>query len=90
VLSYLCAGRPILLSAPSDNLAAKTVLSAGAGIVVRPGDTDRFLEAAQQLRRTATLREQLGISGRRYANSKFDVSVISRRFEEIFKNTQKE
>ena len=36
VLSYLCAGRPIVLAAPSSNLAASIVKEAGAGIVVEP------------------------------------------------------
>jgi colanic acid biosynthesis glycosyl transferase WcaI len=38
VLSYLCAGRPILLAAANSNLAAETVRRANAGIVVDPAD----------------------------------------------------
>ena len=34
VPSYMCAGRPILLAAPKENLAARTVARANAGIVV--------------------------------------------------------
>jgi hypothetical protein len=40
VLSYLCAGRPIVLSAPRENLAAKIIARAGAGKVV-PADDSR-------------------------------------------------
>ena len=31
VLSYLCAGRPIVLCAPAENLASRTLLEAEAG-----------------------------------------------------------
>jgi hypothetical protein len=31
ILSYLCAARPIVLSAPAENLASRTVTAAGAG-----------------------------------------------------------
>jgi len=35
-LSYLCAGRPIVLAATAENLAAKIVQALGPGIVVAP------------------------------------------------------
>jgi colanic acid biosynthesis glycosyl transferase WcaI len=38
VLTYLCAGRPLLLVVPPENLAARIVSENGAGIVVPPGD----------------------------------------------------
>ena len=48
VLSYLCAGRPIVLSAPKDNLAAQILEQSGAGIVVEPGDVSGFREAVSR------------------------------------------
>ena len=36
VLTYLCAGRPLLGALPADNLAARVVTQSGGGIVVPP------------------------------------------------------
>jgi hypothetical protein len=36
VQPYLCAGRPILLAAPAENLAARIVARENAGLVVHP------------------------------------------------------
>ena len=49
VLSYFCAGRPVLLAVPRENLAAKIVVESGAGLVVEPSDVAGFCRAAQQL-----------------------------------------
>ena len=38
VLSYLCAGRPILLSAPPSNLSVRLVEKAAAGLCVPAGN----------------------------------------------------
>jgi colanic acid biosynthesis glycosyl transferase WcaI len=84
ILSYLCAGRPILLSAPKENLAARTVLRANAGIVVDPGDEAGFLAAAAQLRADPHMRAIMGASGRAYADRTFDLSSITDKFEMVF------
>ncbi|HYZ23691.1 MAG TPA: glycosyltransferase family 4 protein [Rhodopila sp.] len=83
VQSYLCAGRPILLAAPRENLAARTVIRANAGIVVDPDDTEGFLAAAAELRADPHLREQLGANGRAYAERVFDVERITDAFEQV-------
>ena len=84
ILSYLCAGRPILLSAPKENLAARTVLRANAGIVVDPGDEAGFLAAADQLRADPHMRAVMGANGRAYADRTFDLSSITDKFETVF------
>jgi colanic acid biosynthesis glycosyl transferase WcaI len=83
VQSYLCAGRPILLAAPRDNLAARTVIRAGAGIVVNPDDTEGFLAAAAKLRADPHLRVQMGANGRAYAERAFDLERIADAFERV-------
>src|SRR4029077_2561118 len=50
VLSYLCAGRPILLSAPPSNLSVRLVEKAGAGFCVSAGCSQAFVAAADRLR----------------------------------------
>jgi colanic acid biosynthesis glycosyl transferase WcaI len=83
VQSYLCAGRPILLAAPRENLAARTVVRANAGIVVEPDDTEGFVAAAAKLRADAHLRAMLGANGRAYAERVFDLERIADVFEEV-------
>ena len=69
VLSYLCAGRPILLTAPKENLAARIVERANAGIVVDPADATGFLAAALRLRDEPQLCATMGANGRAYART---------------------
>lgn len=87
VLSYLCAGRPILLAAPKENLAARTVLRANAGIVVNPDDEAGFMAAADRLRSDPLLCAELGANGREYAERVFDISRITDRFETVLSMT---
>jgi colanic acid biosynthesis glycosyl transferase WcaI len=81
VQSYLCAGRPILLAAPSENLAARVVARENAGIVVAPDGSD-FMAAAIRLRHDNELRAEQGANGRAYAERAFDMIKIVDAFEE--------
>jgi colanic acid biosynthesis glycosyl transferase WcaI len=83
VLSYLCAGRPILLAADQENLAARIVVRAQAGIVVQPDDEHKFIEAALQLLHNPN-RMKLGKNGRKFAQDNFDIGKIAQRFEVTF------
>ena len=70
VLTYLCAGRPVVGAIPEENLAARTLRRAGAGAVVEPGDHAAFVaalkyylgdpeERARRARRLGTRAESL-------------------------------
>jgi len=83
VQSYLCAGRPILLAAPKENLASRTVTIARAGIVVDPSDEAGFLTAAHRLKEDPILRQELGANARAYAEATFDIRTIANRFEAL-------
>jgi glycosyltransferase involved in cell wall biosynthesis len=85
VLSYLCAGRPVLLAVPKENLAAKIVVECGAGLVVEPTDLEGFCAAAKRLIQSPQLREELGRAARHYAEANFDIRRIGDRFEAILK-----
>jgi glycosyltransferase involved in cell wall biosynthesis len=87
VLSYLCAQRPILLAAPEENLASKTVRSVCAGMVANPEDIEGWLAAAAQLEADAALRERLAGAGRSYAETNFDIARVTDRFEALFAAT---
>ena len=84
VLNYLCAGRPVLLSAPVDNLAVRVVEEAAAGICVPAEDRDSFMQAAVRLRNESQTCLKLGRAGRAYAERAFNISAIADRFEGIF------
>jgi colanic acid biosynthesis glycosyl transferase WcaI len=83
VLSYLCAGKPILLSAPQSNLAARIIRQAQAGIVVDPNEPAAFIESAHLLRASPEMRRRLGENGRAYAERTFDVGRITDAFERV-------
>jgi colanic acid biosynthesis glycosyl transferase WcaI len=84
VLSYLCAGRPVILAAPPENLAARVLVDAEAGAVVEAGDRQGVIDAARRLYGDAALRTRSGAAGRAYAEKNFDVPAVARRFEAAF------
>lgn len=84
VLTYLCAKRPLLLSVPPENLAARIVDDNKAGIIVSPADTESFVEKAVELANDDDLRRQLAENCRRYAEKNFDINTIAERFEGVF------
>lgn len=81
VLTYLAAGRPILASIPLQNLAARTILRAKAGLVTPPGSIAAMLGNAQKLLDDDGLRQELGSNGRAHAEAHFDIEHIAARFE---------
>ncbi|MCC9654436.1 glycosyltransferase family 4 protein [Rhodopirellula halodulae] len=80
VLAYLCAERPLLLSVPLDNLAARTVSRAKAGSVHAPDDEDAFVNSAIELLNNESKRRQLGCNARSYAQTKFNIKEITDQF----------
>jgi colanic acid biosynthesis glycosyl transferase WcaI len=83
VLSYLCAGRPLIAAIPEANLAARLIEREKAGIVTAPGDLAGFAAAADRLVQNASLRLQFGKNGLDYAQRSFDIGRIADRFEAV-------
>lgn len=83
VLSYMCAGRPIVLSAPKENLSAKIVGDSGSGLVVEPDDPVAFATAVSSLLNDSAAMEKASKSARRYAEKHFKVEEIASKFETI-------
>jgi glycosyltransferase involved in cell wall biosynthesis len=83
VLSYLCAGRPTLLSIPENNLASKIITEAEAGLAASPDDKIDFLKKARAFYENEDMRYNFGIAARAYAELNFDIEHISRLFEDI-------
>jgi len=84
VLTYMCAGRPILAAISAENLAARTLLAASAGMIADPEDAQAFCGLARRLIYDEERRLQLGAAALDYARANFNINTIGRRFEEIF------
>ena len=84
VLSYLCSSRPILVSAPAKNLAARIVDRSNAGLVVDPRDADAFIRAAGVLFDDHTRREEMGRRGSSFAMKNFSIGNVANNFEGVF------
>ncbi len=82
-LTYLCAGRPTLLSAPLANQAARLLVSTGSGIAVPPQRDDLLCQAANCLRQDSDLCITMGNNARRYALENFEMDRIGTEFLEI-------
>ena len=83
VLNYLCAGRPVLLAAPHENLAARIVGAEGCGLTVEPEDRDGWLAAADALLGDEARRTVAGDAARRYAERHFVLAAVADRFEAV-------
>jgi colanic acid biosynthesis glycosyl transferase WcaI len=85
VLAYLCAGRPIVLSAPSDNQASRMVQAAAAGAVVAPGDSEALVAAVTHYLTNPDAATAAGRAGRAFAERTFDIDGIAARFDEVLR-----
>lgn len=83
ILSYLCAGRPIVLSAPPENLAFRIVNESQAGMSIPAHDRDGFIAAVRSFLDDPEARASAGRQGRAYAERAFDIKAIGDRFEGI-------
>jgi len=84
VLSYFCAGRPLILAAPRNNHAAAVVEEAGAGVVVSPDREEELVSAAKNLIENPELRDRYAGNARAYANRSFKIANIADRFVDLF------
>jgi glycosyltransferase involved in cell wall biosynthesis len=85
VLTYHCAGRPMLLAVPLENLSAKIVQNNKTGIVVSPGDTEGFLDGAVRLASDPEGRQSMATNARKYAERAFAIESITDQFEQVLK-----
>jgi glycosyltransferase involved in cell wall biosynthesis len=83
VLTYLCAGRPLLLAAPEINLAATIIERSCSGFVADPDRPEEFVAAAMRLAADTGLRSSLAANARRYAEREFEITRLAQRFEAI-------
>ena len=86
VLTYLCTNRPLLLSVPLQNLAARMIEENRAGLVAPAGDNEAFVESAFRLYRDSEMRQEMGGNGIKYARNQFDILKITDRFEQLMES----
>jgi colanic acid biosynthesis glycosyl transferase WcaI len=84
VLAYMAAGKPILAAIPADNLAARTISTASAGMTVDPEDLSELRRLARSLIEDEDRCRRFGAAGLAYARANFDINSIAARFENIF------
>lgn len=80
VLTYLSAGRAVLLVSPQENLAAQKVLASAGGVVISDTRTGTLVNAVQDLAGNLVKTKQFGSNGRRYAEKEFNIASIRDRF----------
>lgn len=83
-LAYLCAGRAVLIAAPSSNEAARLVKRARAGVVVSPDDPKSLIDAAERLISNKRLCAEYGSNARAYAERTFAIEGIAAKFVSVF------
>ncbi len=90
VLTYHCAGRPLLAALPTSNLAARVITRAGSGLVCDPTRPDTFVAAAERLLDDGSLRRVMGQRARVYAEDAFDIRRIADRFQSVIGQAMRE
>jgi glycosyltransferase involved in cell wall biosynthesis len=83
ILSYLCAQRPLLLSLPPENQAARLVRSSNSGLIASPDDRNTWTSSARHLIQDKAHRDLMGANGRAYAEVNFEFKKIASQFLKV-------
>jgi glycosyltransferase involved in cell wall biosynthesis len=84
VFDYMAAGRPVVLAI--DGVIREVVETAGAGIVVPPGDPVALAEAIRCLAYDRQRGHEMGLRGRRYVETYFDRATLAAQLDKIIKD----
>ena len=74
----------MLAAISAENLAARTILAASAGITVDPQDPSEVCRFARLLIDDEDRRARFGAAALSYARAHFEIDSIAGRFDEIF------
>jgi colanic acid biosynthesis glycosyl transferase WcaI len=80
ILTYACAGRPVVVAMSEGNASARLIRDVGFGTVTPPGDSSAFVNAVRTLLGQPQDAADLGRRGRAYAETNFAMPVIETRF----------
>jgi glycosyltransferase involved in cell wall biosynthesis len=83
IYEAMATARPILLVAEGE--PARRVVSAGAGLAVRPGDISGLLAAFLELAMDPRLRQCLGEAGRKAAETLYNRENVANRLDELLR-----
>mgnify|MGYP002631501006 CR=1 FL=1 len=86
ILTYMCAGRPILAVIPNQNLSFKLVTENNCGIGVKLNSSKSILDEIFNLKKSKSIRENMGQNGRKFAQDTFDIHKIADRFERMIED----
>ena len=86
ILNYLCAGKPIILSAPKDNLSTKIINESKSGKSFEPKDLDGINNFLKILLSDKDLKKKYSLNAREYAVRNFNIKKISAQFENLINN----
>jgi len=86
ILNYLCAGKPIILSAPKDNLSTKIINESKSGKSFEPNDLDGINNFLRILLNDKDLKKKYSLNAREYAVKNFNIEKISAQFENLINN----
>jgi glycosyltransferase involved in cell wall biosynthesis len=81
----MTAGRPILAAIPADNLAARTISAASAGLTVDPEAPSELRRLARSLIEDGERCRRMGAAGLAYARANFEINDVAARFEQVFR-----
>ena len=86
ILNYLCAGKPIILSAPKDNLSTKIINESKSGKSFEPNDLEGINNFLKILLSDKDLKKKYSLNAREYAVKNFNIKKISSQFENLINN----
>lgn len=85
IYEIMASGRPLLAAAEEGSEIDHAVESAGCGMCIRPGNSERMAESVLTLYRDAGLREHMGRQGRAYAEANHSRHVAVARYDELLR-----
>lgn len=87
VLSYLCAGRPVIVAAPKNNLASKIVHSSNSGRCFESSTNGDLSAAVIEIKEIPEVYGMFSKNARKYAEENFQIKKIAKHFIEIIQKT---
>jgi glycosyltransferase involved in cell wall biosynthesis len=83
ILSIMAAGRPVVAAMNLDGDGPRLIAEARCGLCVPPEDPRALAGAILKLYHNASLREELGRNGRRYAEEHLSLVLCATQYEEL-------
>ncbi len=88
ILNYLCAGKPVIFSGPSENLASKIIVESKSGGSFDSNNFHNLNQFIKKLIDEPDTRKELSRNAREYAEKNFKVNEKVKKFENIFLNNK--